>query len=109
MSGPIQAMPIDKMRAAIGAALGEEQVRADPKMLLICLSMGEYLRDAERWHYVERYEIPQGMSPRETRKWVDDQLKEIEDGIERAIRTRQRREDGVPGGSGAGGTPDPIV
>lgn len=109
MSGPLPVMSLDKIREALGMALADERVKRDPKMSLISLSLGEYLKDAERWAYVRDYEIPAGMLAKETTAYVDQQLKEVNDGVERVIRARQRREDGVSGSSGTGNAPDPIV
>lgn len=109
MSGPIPVMPLDTLREKVGQLIEEAKTRNLPMSTLTLLSIGEYLKDAERWNYVMTHEIPPGMSSNDTRKWVDEQLKEVEDGVERVIRSRQRRVDGVPGDSGTGGTPDPVV
>jgi hypothetical protein len=109
MSGPIPVMPLDTLREKVGLLIEEAKTRALPMSTLTLLSIGEYLKDAERWNYAMTHEIPVGMSANETRKWVDQQLQEVEDGVERVVRARQRRVDGVSGDSGAGGTPDPVV
>lgn len=110
MSGPIPTMPLDKLKIALGVALDDERVRHDPKMLLICLSMAEYLKDAERWHHVAEHTVQwNNFEPRTTadfRKWIDQ---EIENERERLVHARERRQDGVPGDSGTGGTSDPVV
>lgn len=105
MSSLIFPMPIEQ----VDRFLGDTMNGASPEVQRVILSVSHYLKDARRWHYVEQYEIPVGLSPNGTRKWVDQQLKEVNDGVERVIRARQRREDGVPGGEGTGGTPNPIV
>ncbi len=109
MSGPIPVMPLDTLRAKVGELIQEAQQRSLPMSTLTLLSIGEYLKDAERWNYVMTHEIPLGMSANDTRKWVDDHLKEIDDGVERLVRPRKRRVDGVSGNSGTGGAADPVV
>lgn len=73
MSSTIPTLSIDKLRMAIGAALDDERVRHDPKMLLICLSMAEYLKDAERWHYAEGHTLPT-LNGKELRDFVDAEI-----------------------------------
>lgn len=109
MSGPIPVMPLDTLREKVGQLIEEAKTRNLPMSTLTLLSIGEYLKDAERWAYVERYEIPAGMSANETRKWVDAQLQEIADGVERVVRPRERRGDGVSRDCGTGGAADSVV
>lgn len=110
MSGPIPTMSLDKLKEALGVALDDERVRHDPKMLLICLSIGEYLKDAERWQHVAENTVQwNNFEPRTTadfRKWIDE---EINNERERLVCARQGRRDGVSGNQGGGGAADPVV
>lgn len=109
MSGPIFVLPLDQLRKIVGDTIKTCQTQGSIPLLHAAMSINEYLKDAERWTYVRDYEIPAGMSAKETTAYVDQQLKEVNDGVERVIRARQRREDGVPGSSGAGNAASSIV
>lgn len=109
MSGPIFILPLDQLRKIVGDTIEACKTQGSIHMLHAAVSISEYLKDAERWAHVRDYEIPAGMSAKETTAYVDQQLKEVNDDVERVIRARQRREDGVPGSSGTGNTTNPIV
>jgi hypothetical protein len=81
MSGPIPLMPILDIKLAFVEQLQGAQSRKDASMMLLCVSILEYMKDAQRWqyvqnHYVEVLDADMGeMMPDNFRKWVDERIK----------------------------------
>ena len=79
MSNKVTRMDLNELRAAVGVALEAESIRKDPLMTRICLSVGEYLKDAERWGFVMRNRLTlddlSEMPPAQLQAHVDEQLR----------------------------------
>jgi hypothetical protein len=82
VSGPIARVPIAEVQAYMGDSIKRlQEIGATGQMLQIALSICEYLKDAQRWryveeHYVEVLDADMGeMLPSDFREWVDLRLK----------------------------------
>lgn len=77
MKSPIQLMPVLDLKLTFVELLQASRERKDAKMVLLCVSAIEYLKDAQRWHYTEGNTLPDELSGVELRKYVDTQLEVI--------------------------------
>lgn len=87
MSGPIPVMPLDTLRAKVGELIEEAKTRNLPMSTLTLLSIGEYLKDAERWAIVKSQEIVlyPGIMPDDVQRIVDHYIKERENERQRSL------------------------
>lgn len=78
MSGPIPVMPLDTLREKVGQLIEEAKTRNLPMSLHTLMSIGEYLKDAERWQVVKNQEVVfyPGILPDDIQRVVDKHIKE---------------------------------
>lgn len=79
MSGPIPVLPLDILQGQVGKLIEEAKTRCLPMSTLTLLSIGEYLKDAERWKYFESnlVAIPDGFTPSQIRVYIDKKIEEL--------------------------------
>ena len=77
MSVPIPVMPLDTLRAKVGELIEEAKILNLPMSTLTLLSIGEYLKDAERWQAFRNTEIVfyPGISPADMDRVADEHIK----------------------------------
>lgn len=74
MAGPIARLPIADVQAYLGDSIKRlQEIGAGGQMLQLALSMNEYLKDAERWHYAEGHSLPE-LNGKELRDFVDAEI-----------------------------------
>lgn len=74
MAGPIARVPIPEVQAYIGDSIKRlQRVGATGQMLQLALSMSEYLKDAQRWHYAEGHPLPD-LNGQALRDFVDVEI-----------------------------------
>jgi hypothetical protein len=78
MSGPIPVMPIDTVQAQLGELIGVAKSNKLPMSTHFLLSVSEYLKDAQRWHWMINnscgYHLNFDASPEELQRAVDEQM-----------------------------------
>ena len=75
MAGPIARLPIADVQAYLGDSIKKlQEIGATGRMLQLALSMAEYLKDAERWHYAEGHSLPEQLSGKELCSFVDAEI-----------------------------------
>lgn len=81
MSGLIPLMPIPRLRAMLGAAMratgaNRAGTRGNSLTVHMLVSTCEYLKDAQRWHYIKEHDVDTSAfdSPAALQGYVDKQI-----------------------------------